>query len=49
MFKLCRYASGKPFVVSPGQAQWWRFKAAHFDSVIMFKMGKFYEVGMYTS
>jgi DNA mismatch repair protein MSH6 len=31
-------AAGKIWTVSPGQAQWWRFKAAHFDSVIMFKM-----------
>eukprot|EP00959_Pyramimonas_sp_CCMP1952_P136859 2863669-Pyramimonas_sp.AAC.1 len=27
-----------------GQAQWWRLKAANFDSVIFFKMGKFYEL-----
>jgi hypothetical protein len=31
--------------VSEGQQQWWSFKAAHFDSVLLFKMGKFYEVG----
>ena len=43
-FPKCKDATGKPFTVSPGQAQWWRFKAAHFDSVIMFKMGKFYEL-----
>ncbi|GFH06764.1 DNA mismatch repair protein, partial [Haematococcus lacustris] len=30
--------------VSEGQQQWWRFKAAHFDSVLLFKMGKFYEM-----
>ena len=28
----------------PAQAQWWRFKAAAWDSVMLFKMGKFYEV-----
>jgi len=43
-FPKCVDAQGRPFVVSPGQAQWWRFKAQHFDSVIMFKMGKFYEL-----
>ena len=43
-FPKCKDAKGKPFTVSPGQAQWWRFKAAHFDAVIMFKMGKFYEL-----
>eukprot|EP00854_Cymbomonas_tetramitiformis_P014561 gene14561-17209_t len=26
------------------QEQWWRFKADHFDAVIFFKMGKFYEL-----
>ena len=30
--------------VSEGQQQWWQFKARHFDSVLLFKMGKFYEV-----
>ena len=24
--------------------QWWEFKAAHFDAVLLFKMGKFYEL-----
>ena len=43
-FPKCVDSYGKPFTVSPGQAQWWRFKAQHFDSVIMFKMGKFYEL-----
>ena len=43
-FPKCVDAEGRPFVVSPGQAQWWRFKARHFDSVILFKMGKFYEL-----
>ena len=43
-FPKCVDADGKSFTVSPGQAQWWRFKAAHFDSVVMFKMGKFYEL-----
>ena len=43
-FPKCVDSYGKAFTVSPGQAQWWRFKAQHFDSVIMFKMGKFYEL-----
>lgn len=30
--------------ITDGQQQWWEFKAQHFDSVLMFKMGKFYEV-----
>eukprot|EP00983_Pelagomonas_calceolata_P114846 1160134-Pelagomonas_calceolata.AAC.7 len=29
--------------VSPGQQQWWEMKAANFDSVLLFKQGKFYE------
>lgn len=29
--------------MSEGQKQWWDFKAANFDSVLLFKMGKFYE------
>lgn len=29
---------------TPAQAQWWEFKADNFDSVLMFKMGKFYEL-----
>jgi len=34
----------KDWKVSEGQKQWWNFKAANFDSVLMFKMGKFYEM-----
>ncbi|GAX75912.1 hypothetical protein CEUSTIGMA_g3355.t1 [Chlamydomonas eustigma] len=30
--------------VSEGQQQWWLFKAANFGSVLLFKMGKFYEM-----
>ena len=30
--------------VSPGQQQWWEFKASNFDSLLLFKVGKFYEV-----
>jgi MutS domain I len=30
--------------VSAGQRQWWEFKAKNFDSVMLFKMGKFYEM-----
>lgn len=29
---------------SPGQLQWWEIKAAHFDTVLFFKVGKFYEM-----
>jgi len=31
--------------VSDGQQQWWGVKAQNFDSVLLFKQGKFYEVG----
>lgn len=34
----------KDFKVSDGQQQWWDFKSRHFDSVLLFKMGKFYEL-----
>jgi hypothetical protein len=27
-----------------GVLQWWEFKAAHYDCVLLFKMGKFYEL-----
>ncbi|KFM28138.1 DNA mismatch repair protein Msh6 [Auxenochlorella protothecoides] len=30
--------------ISEGQRQWWAFKAANFDAVLLFKMGKFYEL-----
>ena len=30
--------------MSPGQQQWWEIKARNFDSVLLFKMGKFYEM-----
>lgn len=30
--------------VSEGQRQWWAFKATNFDAVLLFKMGKFYEL-----
>lgn len=30
--------------VTEAQQQWWGFKSDNFDSVIMFKVGKFYEV-----
>jgi hypothetical protein len=32
--------------VTEAQQQWWRFKAANFNSVLLFKVGKFYEVTM---
>jgi len=33
---------GKKF--TPGMKQWWEFKENHFDKVLLFKMGKFYEL-----
>ncbi|KAG2496433.1 hypothetical protein HYH03_005657 [Edaphochlamys debaryana] len=30
--------------ISDGQQQWWTLKAANFDSVLLFKVGKFYEM-----
>ena len=30
--------------ISPGQQQWWEFKSKNFDAVLLFKMGKFYEI-----
>eukprot|EP00899_Mesostigma_viride_P023184 jgi/Mesvir1/404/Mv11296-RA.1 len=30
--------------LSPGQRQWWDFKAKYFDHVFLFKVGKFYEM-----
>ncbi|WIA28905.1 hypothetical protein OEZ86_011429 [Tetradesmus obliquus] len=30
--------------VTEAQQQWWNFKAANFDSVLLFKVGKFYEM-----
>ncbi|KAH9551678.1 hypothetical protein CY35_09G025900 [Sphagnum magellanicum] len=30
--------------LSGGQRQWWEFKAKHMDKVLLFKMGKFYEM-----
>jgi DNA mismatch repair protein MSH6 len=30
--------------VTEAQQQWWNFKADNFDSVLLFKVGKFYEV-----
>jgi DNA mismatch repair protein MSH6 len=30
--------------VTEAQQQWWEFKASNFDSVLLFKVGKFYEV-----
>ncbi|XP_054156482.1 DNA mismatch repair protein Msh6-like [Oppia nitens] len=29
---------------TPAQRQWWEFKCQHFDTVLFFKMGKFYEL-----
>lgn len=50
---MCRYDPTTLYIppdwfkankVSEGQRQWWEFKAAHWDSVLLFKMGKFYEM-----
>ncbi|CAG0914143.1 unnamed protein product [Notodromas monacha] len=30
--------------LSPGMRQWWQFKSEHFDVVLFFKVGKFYEL-----
>ncbi|CAD6196340.1 unnamed protein product [Caenorhabditis auriculariae] len=29
---------------TPGHKQWWIFKSKHFDTVLLFKVGKFYEL-----
>ena len=29
---------------TPAQHQWWKLKSQHFDTVLFFKMGKFYEL-----
>ena len=29
---------------TPGQRQWWLFKSDHYDKILFFKMGKFYEL-----
>ena len=29
---------------TPAQRQWWEFKAKHFDTILFFKQGKFYEL-----
>lgn len=31
-------------MLPPPGSQWWEFKARHFDCVLLFKMGKFYEL-----
>ena len=43
-FPKLRSASGLTTALSPGQEQWWRIKATHFDCILLFKMGKFYEM-----
>lgn len=40
----CPFSLPHSLCASGGQAQWWKFKAANFDAVIFFKMGKFYEL-----
>jgi len=30
--------------ITEAQQQWWSFKSSNFDSVLLFKVGKFYEV-----
>lgn len=29
---------------SPGMRQWWQLKSQHYDSILFFKVGKFYEL-----
>lgn len=36
-------APPRPAAASP-PPQWWEFKSRHFDAVLLFKMGKFYEL-----
>ena len=44
-FPKCRTTTGETFLISPAQEQWWRLKAAGcFDCVLLFKVGKFYEL-----
>jgi len=44
-FPKCTTASGESFTVSPAQEQWWRLKSTGcFDCVLLFKVGKFYEM-----
>lgn len=44
-YATLRYATPPlPPKVTEAQQQWWKFKAANFDSVLLFKVGKFYEV-----
>ena len=45
------YDAGTLFVPSaflreqtPAQKQWWDFKTEHYDKILFFKMGKFYEL-----
>jgi hypothetical protein len=44
---LAAHVCGPPpllLQVTEAQQQWWGFKADNFDSVLLFKVGKFYEV-----
>ena len=44
-FPKCRTTAGETFLISPAQEQWWRLKASGcFDCVLLFKVGKFYEM-----
>jgi DNA mismatch repair protein MSH6 len=29
---------------TPGHRQWWQFKSQYFDTILLFKVGKFYEL-----
>jgi len=40
--ELKKHNNGKPW--SPGVKQWWETKAQYFDTVLLFKTGKFYEM-----
>lgn len=42
---LWHYSTGKPKKeLSPGVDQWWNVKSQYFDTVLLFKTGKFYEM-----
>lgn len=40
--ELKKHNNGKPW--SAGVEQWWKIKSAYFDTVLLFKTGKFYEM-----
>ena len=42
--KIDFHELNKLYKVSPAQQQWWEIKAQYFDTVLLFKTGKFYEM-----